>query len=874
MSTLDFSALLLGTLGHADGDHTSLLYINGDGTPHTAVMAPGDAVAAAAKLSDNADCYFGVNPVAGPARKAAGRGTEDDVTRLAALFCELDVKPGAFPSLDVAREVIAELAIILGTRPSALVYSGGGVHAYWPVSDGDDIAAAKPILKRWGRLVAAVADKFGADVDNVYDMSRMLRIPGSVNNKIPGQPRPVTAEEHPGGPLELAEIAERLDEMGIYEIPDDTTTTDHTEVPTPADWRWADRTCPYVAAMIAGFATDSPKMGAGRSPWLISCKVRLNCAKRLGCITEVDYKQAEANLEKRFAEILADPTFDTPRPVKKYEHRDTMRHGVKRAAAKTYDEARAELGGHTHDDVAEATTDGGEVIVGGARYFNQAGLRARTLALDCERLGPLASGIDGKVWAYVDGVWIHGERILRKRVVDLLGERYRRAHADTVESMVLAREPFINDQPARDYINVTNGLLHWRTGELKPHTPTVPSTTRIPVAWNPDATCPNIDRFLTMVVGPDCAPILEEVAGYALYPDQPLHKAVMLDGNGRNGKGTFLRILTALLGEANIAAAPPQRLDTDRWAVAQLYGKLANLVGDVDPRTFKETATFKQATGQDLLQGEHKYGAPFTFTSRALIVAAFNSLPRSVDTTEGFFSRWLVVPFPFRFADYRDDGTLPPGCLPKDPDLAGKVTTAAELEGFLVLAVEGLRRVMDAGRFSRAQAVDAAEAEFRRHADPVRGFLAAEVIADRGQWVSRAELHAGFKTWAADNNIGVLSASRFAEKVREVHAEIFGYPASESKRAGNRGWAGIRLRASWDDVDDDDQPGQKGQLGRPPLLSPLHTGEKGTTAAPTAPSAPDCPRCHLPLTPALAVNGLHPECASQLGAASSTAVNA
>ena len=580
---------------------------------------------------------------------------------------------------------------------------------------------------------------------------------------------------------------------------------------------------PYVAAMIAGFATDSPKMGAGRSPWLISCKVRLNCAKRLGCITEVDYKQAEANLEKRFAGDTRRPDVRHSPAGQKYEHRDTMRHGVKRAAAKTYDEAPRRTRRGTHDDVAEATTDGGEVIVGGARYFNQAGLRARTLALDCERLGPLASGIDGKVWAYVDGVWIHGERILRKRVVDLLGERYRRAHADTVESMVLAREPFINDQPARDYINVTNGLLHWRTGELKPHTPTVPSTTRIPVAWNPDATCPNIDRFLTMVVGPDCAPHPREVAGYALYPDQPLHKAVMLDGNGRNGKGTFLRIphRPARRGQHRRSpAATPRHRPVGRRPAVRQAGQ---------PRRRRGPAHLQ---GDRHLQAGHRAGSP---ARRAQVRCPF--------TPTSGRSSWPRSACPARWTPPRDSSpagwwsrsrsgspttatTAPaPGCLPRIPTFAGKVTTAAELEGFLVLAVEGLRRVMDAGRFSRAQAVDAAEAEFRRHADPVRGFLAAEVIADRGQWVSRAELHAGFKTWAADNNIGVLSASRFAEKVREVHAEIFGYPASESKRAGNRGWAGIRLRASWDDVDDDDQPGQKGAVGAAALTFPPH-GEK------------------------------------------------
>ncbi len=80
------------------------------------------------------------------------------MTRLTALWCDLDVKPGGCPSLDVARAIVANLGIILGTRPSVTVDSGHGLHPYWPISDGQivdgDIAAARALLRRWGRLVA------------------------------------------------------------------------------------------------------------------------------------------------------------------------------------------------------------------------------------------------------------------------------------------------------------------------------------------------------------------------------------------------------------------------------------------------------------------------------------------------------------------------------------------------------------------------------------------------------------------------------------------------------------------------------------------------------------------------------------------------
>ena len=43
-----------------------------------------------------------------------------------------------------------------------------------------------------------------------------------------------------------------------------------------------------------------------------------------------------------------------------------------------------------------------------------------------------------------------------------------------------------------DVLNVANGLLDWRAGTLTEHSPGFVSTTEIPVAWDPDATCPAI----------------------------------------------------------------------------------------------------------------------------------------------------------------------------------------------------------------------------------------------------------------------------------------------------------------------------------------------------------------------------------------------
>ena len=158
-SMLDFTALLVGTLGFTDGEFVSLAYEDAAGVFHTAVMEPADAIAAAAKIPATANAYFGVNPTKGPARTNRGRGTDADVTRLAALYVDLDVKPSGCPSIDAVHAIVDDLSAILGTRPSATVDSGHGLHAYGEITDGHVAGGDVPV----GDLPVGVSSMAGVD---------------------------------------------------------------------------------------------------------------------------------------------------------------------------------------------------------------------------------------------------------------------------------------------------------------------------------------------------------------------------------------------------------------------------------------------------------------------------------------------------------------------------------------------------------------------------------------------------------------------------------------------------------------------------------------------------------------------------------------
>jgi hypothetical protein len=348
---LDFPTLLFDVLGFTRGEYVSICHSVGDGPFKTEVCASEDAPAKVAELPANADIYFGVNPVTGPARKNAGRGTKVQTTRPSALVADLDVKPGACSNMEVALAIVDELSSVLGSRPVACTRSGGGLHAYWPLNDDDEIVDGSyvdALWKRWGRLVKAVAKKHGVKADSVFDLPRVLRVPGTYNNKGASNGRSgvlAVCYTDNGRPLTLMEINDQLDAAGIPEVDGDRDATELKS--NPAEWEFADKTCKYMVATISGWAdVDAVELGQGRHQWLLSAAVRLNCARMLCCVSESDYEHAKEVVETTFRHFRA--TREPIKPVTDYEIEAAWAYGIERAAMKTDGQARAELGGHKH----------------------------------------------------------------------------------------------------------------------------------------------------------------------------------------------------------------------------------------------------------------------------------------------------------------------------------------------------------------------------------------------------------------------------------------------------------------------------------------------------------------------------------------------
>lgn len=389
-------------------------------------------------------------------------------------------------------------------------------------------------------------------------------------------------------------------------------------------------------------------------------------------------------------------------------------------------------------------------------YFTKSGLDVTMLVDTVLEGGPITSSVDGKLWHYAHGVWVPGgNQEVGRRVKAALGPRFRGLHLRNVVEWFDQDAPTISGQPTSEYVNVVNGLLRWRTGELEAHRPDVRSTVQLPVVWNPDATCPVIDAWLEEVIPADSWEFIDELLGYLVLNGNPLHVAVLLLGAGRNGKGTFLRLVSAMLGANNVASVPLQTLTENRFAAASLFGKLANICGDLDARMMDRSDTFKMATGGDVLYAEHKYGASFTFEPWATMLFSANQAPPSRDTSEGYYARWLVVPFTANLT----------GRLRPQVSLDAELHQAGELEGLFARAIRGLQRLMERERFDPPPSVINAGLEFRQTTDPVASFVSECITVAEECGLPRTDIFNRYRQWCDDNGHRPLSASKFYDRL-------------------------------------------------------------------------------------------------------------
>lgn len=299
--------------------------------------------------------------------------------------------------------------------------------------------------------------------------------------------------------------------------------------------------------------------------------------------------------------------------------------------------------------------------------------------------------IDGQLHVYKDGIYIDGTTIIEAEMIKHIKRlnRARRGEVLSYLDILVQGNTRLSDA---EWIAFKNGIYNIDTMEFRDFTPDIVITNMIPHNYNPNAHSDVVDKLLDNISVNDkqVRMLLEEVVGYCFYRRNHLRKSFVLTGGKRNGKSTFLKMLTNVLGSENTSALDLNELG-DRFKVAEMFRKLANIGDDIGDEFISNPAVFKKVVSGDRLNAERKGKDPFDFSPYIKPIFSTNGMPRIKDKSGAVLDRLMFVPFDAVFTE--DDPNF-------DPDIEYKLRSEECMEYVINLGIAGLRRVLDNKRFT------------------------------------------------------------------------------------------------------------------------------------------------------------------------------
>ena len=274
--------------------------------------------------------------------------------------------------------------------------------------------------------------------------------------------------------------------------------------------------------------------------------------------------------------------------------------------------------------------------------------------------------------------------------------------------------------PANEIMAAQNGLLHLPSFMRGvqcwyPHTPLYFSPNALDYDFDASAPEPKAwIAFLRQLWLDDleCIQMLQEWFGLMLVPDTKQQKILLLIGPKRSGKGTMARVLSGLVGLANVAGPTLASLGTN-FGLWPLLGKSVAIISDarLSGRTDLAVVTERllAISGEDAQTIDRKYLSSVTTKLNTRFTIISNEMPRLSDPSGALVSRMILLPLTRSWYG-REDTHLSERLL-------------AERPGILLWAIEGLRRLRERGHFVQPASGREMIGELEDLSSPIGAFI-------------------------------------------------------------------------------------------------------------------------------------------------------
>ena len=396
-------------------------------------------------------------------------------------------------------------------------------------------------------------------------------------------------------------------------------------------------------------------------------------------------------------------------------------------------------------------------------YFDEDGKFKHNIFADALIKDMRIVTMNGSIYVYEDGYYkpySKAGRSIERKMIELFPKIKTAQRTEVLNYIQIKTCIKPEDVANNEYIiNLKNTRFDLRTNKALPFDPESIEFSRIPVNYDPNAYCADLDKALnkTFCGDREVINLFEEMVGYMLIKNCRFRKGFLCYGGGSNGKSTILNLLKRFIGEANCSTIEMEKL-SDKFKTAELENKLVNIGDDINRKDITDTGLLKKLFTGESVTVERKNADPFILKSHAKLIFSCNEIPRIADKSHGMYSRLMLIPFTATFSSSDEDF---------DPFIEDKITTEESLSYLLNMALRGLRRLLANNDFTYPAVVKKGLEAYKTENSTVLTWVAEEGInLETLMGNSTDRLFSDFKDWCNRSDI------RFGSSIRTFHKEI------------------------------------------------------------------------------------------------------
>jgi P4 family phage/plasmid primase-like protien len=259
--------------------------------------------------------------------------------------------------------------------------------------------------------------------------------------------------------------------------------------------------------------------------------------------------------------------------------------------------------------------------------------------------------------------------------------------------------------------------------------------------------------------------VIQEWFGYCMDRSLNLHKALVLYGDGGNGKSVILDVLAAIF--PHVTRLEWHELNEQR-NLERLVGSWVNIATEISYKDNTGTTGFKKAIAGETMTANPKYKQPFDFTPYAKFAFATNGLPMVDDISNGVFRRLMVINLNNSFVG-REDWAL-------------TAKLREEIPGILAWANIGLQRLKKNRKFTEVPSNIIELAEYRRAINSLQSFYDEELEMYEGQTLSFSEFYRKYTSYCHETSNRPFARNKIRSVVNQLGLKLSVYTGADNIR--------------------------------------------------------------------------------------------